>query len=249
MLETAPSDLWTYDIETGSSTQLTFEADASSPTWSPSGQRAAFTSTRAGVANVFTIDVQRAGALERLAASENPQIAGSWAGDTLFAFTERRRSTGRDILLVPFDHSRTPNAVVSSAADESSPRVSPDGQWLAYVTNQTGRTEVYVRSLRASDEGRRVSIDGGLEPVWAPSGRELYYREGRRLMALSLVNGDFGSPPRELFAGDFVPGTSDSANYDVLPDGRFVMVQRPPAAATQAALQVLMNWFTGELRP
>jgi hypothetical protein len=68
-------------------------------------------------------------------------------------------------------------------------------------------------------------------------------------MALSLVNGDFGSPPRELFAGDFVPGTSDSANYDVLPDGRFVMVQRPPAAATQAALQVLMNWFTGELRP
>jgi TolB protein len=248
-LETAPSDLWTYDIQTGSSTQLTFEADASSPAWGPGGRRAAFTSTRSGVPNVFVIDVQRPGTFERLAASENQQLAGSWAGEALFAFTERRRSTGRDILLVPFDHNRPPSEVVASTADESSPRVSPDGQWLAYVTNESGRTEVYVRSLQASGAGRRVSIDGGLEPVWAPSGRELYFREGRRLMAVPIVKGEVGSRPRELFAGDFIPGTSDSPNYDVLPDGRFVMVQRPPDAATQASVQVLMDWFTGSLRP
>ncbi len=80
--------------------------------------------------------------------------------------------------------------------------------------------------------------------MWAPSGRELFYREGDRLMAVSVEAGGAG-PPRVLFANaDFARGTIDSPNYDVMPDGqRFVMVQRPSQAASQATLHVLIGWF------
>ena len=128
---------------------------------------------------------------------------------------------------------------------ESAPRFSPNGRWLAYVSNESGQNEVYLRTASGEERGQRVSSAGGMEPVWASDGSELFYREGDRMMAVALP-GDTTRPaqPRRLFEGEFTRGTMDSPNYDIMPDGqRFVMVQRPRQESAEPKLHVLINWF------
>jgi len=240
--EEATPDLWVYDVMAGVSTQLTFDSGASSPVWTRDAQRAAFSSTRFGVPNVFTTVVAKPGTAERLVASQNAQVPGSWAPDGTLAYVERNPTTGRDILLLPAGDG-TPRTLLATPADEGTPKFSPDGRWLAYVANDTGRNEVYVRALTGAARPTRISTQGGAEPVWAPDGSELFYREGNSMMAITIARGNPDEAPRALFEGDFARGTIDSPNYDVMPDGRFVMVQRPAQASGQTTVHVLINWL------
>jgi serine/threonine-protein kinase len=240
-LEAPNPDLWVYDVMTGTSTQVTFDSGAASPVWSPDGQQLAFSSTRAGVPNLFVTSISRSGPIERLAASENQQSPGSWAPDGTIAYVERRVKTGRDVLFVTA-RDRTPRTFLDSTADESAPAFSPDGRWLAYVSTESGRNEVYVKSPSRPDRPRRASTDGGSEPVWSRDGRDLFYREGPKMMRVAVASTDQAVQPQVLFDGDFARGTIDSPNYDVMPDGRFVMVQRPMQSAGPDVLHVLLNW-------
>ena len=128
-VESPASDLWMYDIRSGSLSQRTYDAGATSPVWTPDG-RAVFSSTKNGPLNLVISDVSRQGPLERLMASENVQIPGSWTSDgSLLAFVERRAGTGRDIFLLPRGD-RTARPLLISPADESAPRFSPNDRWL-----------------------------------------------------------------------------------------------------------------------
>ena len=100
---------------------------------------------------------------------------------------------------------------------------------------------MYVRPSTDQVRSRQISREGGTEPVWAPSGLELFYREGDRMMSVAIQSSQIPSP-KVLFAGDFARGTIDWPNYDVLPDGRFVMIQRPLQSPPQT-LHVLINAF------
>jgi serine/threonine-protein kinase len=243
-METSPSDLWTYEIPTGASRQLTFNAGATSPAWSRDGRRIAFTSTRSGVPNVFVADAPQLNAGERVAPSQHAQIPGSWGeADGVLAYVERRPASARDILLLPFRETRVPIGLLTSAADESAPRISPDGLRMAYVVTDTRGSHVYLRALAGSAAATQVSSEGGTEPVWAPSGRELFYRDGDRMMAVSLDDSGV-SRPRILFEGSFARGTIESSNYDVMPDGqRLVMLQRPAQDGSEATLHVVLGWM------
>jgi Tol biopolymer transport system component len=240
-LDAPTPDLWVYDMSAGGPlTQLTFDAGASSPMWARNGQQeAVFSSTRVGVLNLFTTSL-RGGGPVRLVASDHQQFSGSWGTDGTLVYAEQRPSTGRDILLLPAGQP-APRPLLASRADETSPRISPDGRSLAYVSNASGRFEVYVGPLSAPERARPISTEGGTEPVWSVNGREIYYREGARMMAVSIDAA--GSPAGKssfLFEGSFARGTSDAANYDVTSDGRFIMVQPPPEAGP--VLHILMNW-------
>jgi Tol biopolymer transport system component len=240
-MEAPTRDLWLYDVTSGITTQVTFDAGATDPTWSRDPRRIAFSSTRHGVLNLFTAIIGDAGRSERLLANGNQQFSGSFAADGALVFTEQRSATGRDILFLPAG-GRAPRELLSSRADETSPKLSPDGQWLAYVSNEGGRHEVYVTELSNPARARRVSTDGGTEPAWASGGRELFYRQGTTMMAVTLdVAGQLQSGARRLFDAEFVRGTVDAANYDVMPDGRFVMVQRA-SQHSELTLHVLLNW-------
>jgi serine/threonine-protein kinase len=244
--ETPTPDVWSYDMTTGVSTQLTFDSGATFPVWLPDGQRLVYSSTKSGASNLFMIGLTQPSPAERLAVSEHLQIPGSWSPDgATLAFVERRPSTGRDILMLSPRVDRTPRPLLVSAIDESAPRFSPDGRWLAYVSNQSGRNEVYVRPVADGGESRAISLDGGGEPVWAPNGRELAFRNGNMVIGVEFEGRDMrAARPKLLFEGDFARGTIDAANYDFMPDGqRFVMIQRQPQAA-QPTLHVLMNWFS-----
>ena len=240
------ADLWLYDISSGVLSQTTFDASASYPLWTLDGQRATFSSNKSGVPNLAWTDALRQGPTERLAVSDNLRIPGSWSPDgPTLAFVEQTPATGRDIWLLRLGGDRAARPFVGSPADESAPRFSPDGRSLAYVSNETGRTQVYVRSLTDPARTRPVSTDGGTEPVWARDGSELFYRAGTKMMAVKIAAGaEMGvANPRSLFDGEFEKGTLDAANYDVTADHRFVMVQAAERTTAPPTLHVLLHWF------
>jgi serine/threonine-protein kinase len=240
-------DLWMYDITSGAFAQLTFDAVATSPIWTPDGQRAAFSSTTAGTPNLFWINVLERGATERLTASDRAQFPSSWSPDgRTLAFVERHPETGRDIWLLDVKGGREAKRLLASEFDETAPRFSPDGRLLAYVSNEPGAHEVFVGSATEPGRKQQVSTGGGTEPVWARSGRELFYRSGNTMMVASLEG---GAPPRVtamrlLFEGEFERGTADTANYDVTPDNqRFIMVRGGSSTEDRRVVHVLTNWL------
>jgi serine/threonine-protein kinase len=242
-------DLWVYDMTAGTLTQLTFGVNAEMPIWTPDSQRVTFSSNTGGTPNLFWTIIGQQKAAERLATSDNFQIPGSWSPDgRTLAFVERHPTTGRDIWLLRLNDEREAKPFLNSSFDESAPRFSPDGRWISYVSNESGRDEVFLRSLTASPRKEQLSKSGGTEPVWARDGKEVFYRAGNRMMAVSVGDGRAirGAQPRALFEGEFEKGSTDSANYDITPDNqRFVMIGGRATAADHATIHVLVNWPSG----
>jgi eukaryotic-like serine/threonine-protein kinase len=131
--------------------------------------------------------------------------------------------------------------------DESTPRFSPDGRWLAYMSNESGRNEIYVQPYPGPGGKIQISTEGGAEPAWNPSGWELFYRNGDKMMAVDTApQPSFAAgKPRVLFEGRYEPTPATIPNYDVSRDGqRFLMLK--PAEASEAAptqINVVLNWF------
>ena len=129
--------------------------------------------------------------------------------------------------------------------NERSPMFSPDGRWLAYVSDESGRDEVYARSYPETGQKIPVSTEGGTEPVWSKSGREMFYRSGDRLMAAPVKTGTAFTvgKPQKLFDRQMAiqdnPG-SGSLNYDVSADGRFVMID---PTGKNNEVELVLNWF------
>jgi dipeptidyl aminopeptidase/acylaminoacyl peptidase len=138
-------------------------------------------------------------------------------------------------------------AVVASIAGpgrQSDPRISPDGKWLAYESNETGRAEIYVQPFPRLDHKYPISSEGGREPVWSHDGRELFFRNGDRMMVVTVGAGTTFSaePPRVLFSGMFRYASDNAGgSYDVARDGRFLAIATSPPE-----IHVVVN-FAAEL--
>jgi eukaryotic-like serine/threonine-protein kinase len=231
--------LWSYDLSAGTLTQLTFEGASRAPSWSPDGQRVTFASNRNGALNLFALPAGGEGSTERLTTSESLQLPGSWSPDgNVLAFMEQHPSTGRDIWLLRRNGERT--SFLNSEADESAPRFSPDGRWIAYVSNESGQAEVYVRGVNAR-LSNRISSQGGSEPVWGLDGGTLYYRSYGKLLASQMGSG-IPLASRVVSAIATEPGTFDAAGYDVMSGNRFLMIAGPSPGTTAAELRIILNW-------
>jgi Tol biopolymer transport system component len=230
--------VWVYDLAEGTLRQLTFEASNPTPIWSADGRQVTFASNRHGAMNLFTVPAGGDGAAERLTISDSLQRPGSWSPDgEVLAFVEQHPSTGRDIWLRRRNGERTPWA--AGEADESAPRLSPDGSRIAYVSNESGEAEVYVRALNGSGPVRRVSTSGGSEPVWRRDGTALYFRSYGRVFEAPLG----GGAHRVVFDGAAEPGTFDAAGYDVIGNtARFLMITSNSPNVAPSELRVILNW-------
>jgi hypothetical protein len=154
---------------------------------------------------------------------------------------EQSPSTGRDLWLLKANGQRA--AFANSPADESAARFAPDGRDIAYVSNESGRAEVYVRGVADAAPARRVSPNGGMEPVWQRDGGALYYRVSGRLMKVPMSGGAPRGTPQLVFDGGTEPGTFDAAGYDVLPGAnRLLMITSASAGNTLSELKVILNW-------
>jgi Tol biopolymer transport system component len=247
-------DIWVRDLVRGSNTRVTTHpGEDFEPVWSPDGTRLVFASEidedpqnpGPGLAWIAGFG-QRPEQLLRSPGFGNWEFPLSWSPDGRWlAFAGTKGGTSRDIFLLPTAGTRQPTTFLGTAADEAGATFSPDGRWIAYVSDETGREEVYVRPFPGPGAPSTISTEGGVEPRWARSGRELFYRSGNKMMAVNIGDGSgfVASAPTTLFEGRFeMKGYGgSSANYDVSPDGRFVMIRRKnPVIPT--VVHVVFNW-------
>ena len=247
-IQGANVDVWVYDIPRSTLTRLTFEGSNARPIWTPDGKRVTFDSDRAGPLNLFWKSVDGNGPAERLTTSEHRQFARSWSPDgQVLAIQQNHPTNEFDLWLLPLDDKHKPRSFLETPFYEGGPVFSPDGRWLAYGSDESGRLQVYVQSFPGPGRKWQISSEGGAEPVWARNGRELFYRNGDQMMAVDITTEPFFSAgnPRLLFEGEYLRPVRSLALYDVAPDGqRFLMVQESEQESAAGQINVVLNWFT-----
>lgn len=236
--------IWLYDLERGTRRPLGGEGSHSTPRWTPDGKELVFSSNVAGSWDLYISAVQGAAEPKEFVVREYEQWGGSWNPDgKSYFFYDVHPETGRDIWFFDLE-SKESRPYLVTQYNERAPRISPDGRWLAYISNETGLDEVYVDSLPKRGRKWTISSDGGTEPVWSSDGRELFYRQGDLMMVVDVVLGpEFSAgKPRLLFEGRFDVGVIGNPDYDVTTDGqRFLMLKRNDASAP-VKLHVILNW-------
>ncbi len=238
-------DVWVYELARGTLTRLTFgAANEFRPLWTPDGRRLIFVSEQL-VFDLYWLPVDGSAPAEPLFTSEYDKHPISLSPDgKILAFVENHPDTRQNIWLLPLEGERRPQPLLRTQFAEMSPAFSPDGRWLAYQSNESGRNEVYVQAYPGPGGKVQVSTGGGTEPVWARNGRELFYRNGDKMMAvqIGIESGFRAGKPRLLFEGSY-EHFPPPPGYDITPDGqRFVMVKTPPESAPRQ-LNVVLNWF------
>ena len=242
-------DVWIYENSRGILAPFTFEGANSRAIWTPDGQRITFTSDRGGPFNIFWMPADGSGEAEQLTTSEQNQASYSWSPEGVLSLRQGQQSYNSDIWVLPLEGEGKPQPFLVTEFNEIHPMFSPDGRWIAFTSNRSGQSEVYVKAYPGPGGIVPISSDGGTQPMWAHSGKELFYRIGDKMMAVSLrTEPTFeAETPTVLFEGTYSYGRLErTPQYDVSPDGqRFVMVKASSDAEETPLTQinVVLNWF------
>jgi len=236
---------WLIDRGRGSLTELTTgDAQGVSPVWTPDGRRITLSSWDGNATNLQWIAADGSGGLERLSTSRFLQRPNAWTHDGKTLIYEHRTSEGGDDLWTLELDGRKEKPLIATRFNESSAVLSPSGTWMAFVSDQSGRVEVYLTRF-PSVEGRiQVSTEEGRNPAWSPDGRRLYYR--RRDGTIMAVEVGAGSPPalsRPVEVVRLPPAPPTRGHFDVMPDGRFLLVDDESVGAITQDLRIVVNWF------
>jgi serine/threonine-protein kinase len=239
-------DVWVLDLARNTITRLTFEGLSGPGIWSPDGAYLAFSSWRGGHRNIFRMRADGRGDVEQLTTTELTSNANSWSPDgRTIVFTERHPESGRDLILLDLEEGKDLRPFLRTPFNEGAAKFSPNGKRLAYVSDESGQAEIYVRPYPGPGRKWQISAGGGTEPAWAPDGRMLFYRSGYRMMAVEItLQPDFRpGKPRLLFERPYRKALW-GANYDVAPDGaRFVMIQGGEDLTSDSGVKIVLNWF------
>jgi hypothetical protein len=232
-------DVWILSLGQRTLSRATFTRDGHDATWMPDGRALTFTSFYGGNVGVLRVRPGSAAPAESLFASPKLAYTGEWLPDASGLVTvaaDLQPGSGPDLAIIGGGGRGGLRPLVLNQFDTQYPAVSPDGRWVAFVSNQSGAQQVFVRPLADGGDETQVSPDGGTEPVWSHDGRELFYfgatHAGTELIAATVrtSSGFEVVSRRELFDASDIVGSNPHANYDVSPDGRtFAMVRRSPA--------------------
>jgi Tol biopolymer transport system component len=253
------SAIWMLDLARDVSTPLTISGTlAYGPIWTPDSKRIAFAAQQSGelVENMYWQKVDGTGGMERLLESKRPQYPGSFHPLGKFlAFSEEAAPGNWDIGLLPIEGNEavgwkvgTPGLVLNGPYIEAAPTFSPDGRWLAYVSLESGRAEIYVRSFPGLQDRRQVSIDGGLQPAWSANRLELFYGtlDGRIMVVPYRVSGDTFTPGK---AREWSPGLMSqfsggpNRTFDLHNDGRRLAVFKGADLPVRDHVLLMQNFF------
>jgi eukaryotic-like serine/threonine-protein kinase len=237
----ATDDIWILDLERGTSRRVTFQGSNSYPVWTPDGARVVFRRVSDGGESLWWSAINEGSSEERLTANspEDKRPYSVSPDGRLLAYASRD-----DILFLELSGTHAVHPILNTPRAENMPIFSPDGQALAYTTNESGRVEVFIRQLSGATS-TQISIAGGEEPVWSPDGRRLFYRNGDRWMVSELGGVSRASAPTPVVQGPYlnVPGLS----YDVARDGRLLLLRGIEGLVDASTIHVVSN-FAGAVR-
>jgi serine/threonine protein kinase/Tol biopolymer transport system component len=237
-------NIWIHDVARGTPTPLTSRGcDINSQnSWSPDGTKITFTSGRSGVRNLYWKRADNIGGAELLSPIENMQWGGSWSDDGTFTFHEDPSTAGRNIWVCTTRDS-IPTPFLNTENNDFGAAISPDGKWITYTSDRTGQDEIYIIPYPGPGGEEPVSTQGGGRALWAPDGRELFYREGDKMMFVTVKTQPslkLGMP-EPLFEKPYL-SNNWSPQYDIHPDGdRFVMIKENEL--TNSQINIVLNWF------
>jgi eukaryotic-like serine/threonine-protein kinase len=238
-------DIWVIDLARGTTSRATANpAPEGAPVWSPDGERIAFSSERGKAGNIYVTEASGSGAEEALVTSDLPNDPTDWSSDGRFLlFTRQDPVTLKDLWALPLFGDRKAFPVLQTQFIEEQAHISPDGQWIAYVSNESGKWEVYVQGFPRASGRWQVSTAGGSQPRWRRDGREIYFVDPNSTLFAVSVNPGAKVPvaqPRSLFPislGDYAMG----GRYAATADGERFLVNIDDNADTRA-INVVLNW-------
>jgi Tol biopolymer transport system component len=246
-IEGAQWNVWTYDIQRGTLSRLSFENDNRDPFWTADGKKIVYSSLRNGQWELNMKAADGSGTEQKLHSSVNWQVASSLSPNGRnMAFIVSDPATGLDIWILPLESGGKPYVFLQTPFMENFPQFSPDGHWIVYESNESGRSEVYVQPFPGPGGKWQISNEGGGRPVWPRNDNEIFYRSAKKLMAVPVVTTTAFSAgtPHELFEGDFF---TSGHYYDASPDGQhFFFIKEMSQASGTAQINVVLN-FPSEL--
>jgi eukaryotic-like serine/threonine-protein kinase len=243
--EARSGDIWIYEVARGTGSRLTFETSVEeNPVWSPDGSRLLYSSNRDGVGNIYQKSATGAGPEEPIYKNVYYKAPLDWSRDGRFViFRASAPTTKFDLWILPMSGDRKPFPFANSPFVELEAVFSPDGKWIAYTSDESGKTEIYVQPFPQTGSKWQVSTKGGQTPRWRADGKELFYYEpdkGRKAVDIQTTPAFEAGVPKDLFA------TPLSGGSDVTADGQRFLVNQP-AESAPAPATVVLNW-TADLK-
>ena len=241
-------DVYVLEWARKAKSRLTFDtAQDQAPVWSADGKRIIYASGRDGASNLYWQPADGTGSAERLTTGPNQQWPYAVTHDnTTLLYIELGPKTSFDIYAISLTGDRKPRPLLTSAADERRPTISPDDKWMAYQSDESGSFEIFVRPYPAVNEGRwQVSAGGGASPLWGVNPREIFYRLGQTIMRAGVSTTPAFAPatPSVLFGSNMMPDAG-GIQYALAPNGeRFVMIKSHATGDVRSEYRVALNWF------
>jgi dipeptidyl aminopeptidase/acylaminoacyl peptidase len=251
-LQDGQNDVWVADVLRGTMSRLSFEpGEDETPAWSPDGRTVAWAATRGSVTRaIFRRAADGSGKEEMIWSHENHSHLREWLPDGKALLLEILDSKmGMDIWRLDLEPKPTATLFLQTPFNERNSRVSPDGKWIAYTSDESGRDEIYIQSFPAAGAKLQVSTGGGDQAAWAHNGKSLFFRAGGFMQEVTFESTPrlMVSKPRDLFPDAFEsPQVGGHTGYDVFPDGRFLMIQVPEARAATSSrynFVYVFNWL------
>ena len=253
--DASKSDIWVDDLEYNRAFRFTFRSGAfSGPRWSRDASRLMFACQPKLVQDICAKSLREGGDLAPLVVGPDWKTSGGWLPDGSVVYDDQNPETTVDLMVMPPDGKREPRVLLRTPFNESAPEPSPDGRWVAYLSDETGRAEVYVRSASGSPEQWQISTGGGEQPRWRGDGKELFFTTpDGKLMATPIETHPVFRPgsPKALFTLPEPPNRLLPLFEDVTPDGSRFLLNLPTESAASVGFRVVLHWraLTGDHGP
>ncbi|MGH9686422.1 MAG: protein kinase domain-containing protein [Candidatus Acidiferrales bacterium] len=249
-------DLWLVDISRNTSTRLTFGVSPTGLVWSPGGNQIVFASQGSSGSSLYQQSTNGAEGQQLLLKSPTSAIPTSWSHDGRYLlYTSTTAATKDDLWVLPFEGDKRPRPLLRTEFNERDARFSPDGRWIAYTSDESGREEIYVRPFFLAADGKTapagakwlISSSGGIQPRWREDGKELYYAAPNAdIMAVAIATQPTfqAGIPKALFPMPVAGGPALGSKWDVTADGQRFLIAAPAAASATTPFTVVLNWQT-----
>jgi eukaryotic-like serine/threonine-protein kinase len=243
------NDVWVADVSRGTLTRLSYSpGEDETPVWSPDGRTVAWASSRPGLLRgIFRRPADGSGSEELIWKLDQHAHVRDWSPDGRALVLEiQDPSSNSDIWRLDLEGTPAATVFLQTPFSERNSRLSPDGHWLAYVSDESGRDEIYIQSFPQAGSKLQVSSSGGNQPVWSRDGRNLFFRGSGTVQEIAFEAGArlSVSKARSLFADRFEsPQAGAHTGYDIFPDGRFLMIQSQARPGAGEEIVVVFNWI------